>query len=87
MDKIILIWLALINFVAFAMMGIDKWKAKRGSWRISEKALFFAALIGGGVGAFAGMQIFRHKIRHMKFVIGIPVITVLQILLIILLWL
>lgn len=87
MDKILVIWLFLTNVVAFLMFGIDKLKAKANKWRISEKALFIAALIGGGVGAFAGMQIFRHKTKHTKFVVGIPVIMVAQIILLVWLWL
>lgn len=86
MDKILVIWLIIINVIAFLMMGIDKRRAKRSKWRISEKALFIAALIGGGVGAFVGMQVFRHKTKHMKFVIGIPIIMVIQIILLVWLW-
>ena len=87
MDKIFIAWLILINIIAFLMFGIDKLKAKTNKWRISEKALFIAAIIGGGVGAFAGMQIFRHKTKHTKFVIGIPVIMAVQIALLVWLWL
>lgn len=87
MNKVIYIWLAFANIAAFIIMGVDKLKAKRGSWRISEKALFTSALVGGSLGAFAGMQIFRHKTKHIKFVVGIPSIMAIQIALIIWLWL
>ena len=56
------------------LMGIDKKKAQTGAWRIPEKTLFLSAILGGGVGAIAGMQLFRHKTRHRSFVIGMPLI-------------
>jgi uncharacterized membrane protein YsdA (DUF1294 family) len=59
-------------------MGIDKQKAKRQSWRISEKTLFIVALIGGAIGVKTGMEIFRHKTHHKQFVYGIPAIIILQ---------
>lgn len=60
-------------------MGIDKEKAKRGSWRIPEKTLFLLAIIGGSIGSIIGMQVFRHKTKHWYFVWGMPAILVLQI--------
>ena len=87
MDKILIAWLILTNITAFLMFGIDKLKAKANKWRISEKALFIVAIIGGGVGAFLGMQVFRHKTKHTKFVVGIPVIMVVQIAILVWLWL
>ncbi|MBE6948860.1 MAG: DUF1294 domain-containing protein [Ruminococcaceae bacterium] len=87
MEAFLIIWLILINVIAFYMMGIDKSKARRNKRRISEAALFTAAIIGGGVGAFLGMQVFRHKTKHTKFVIGIPFIMVVQIVLMFWLWL
>lgn len=80
--KWVWIYLAAVNVIAFLMYGFDKWKAKKNKWRVSEKTLLLAAALGGSIGAFAGMQVFRHKTKHMKFVIGIPVIFVLQILLV-----
>ncbi len=59
-------------------MGIDKRRARRHMWRISEKTLFFTALLGGSVGTLAGMYAFRHKTRHWYFVIGMPLILILQ---------
>lgn len=74
-----LIWyLAAVNLLAFILMGVDKARARRGVRRIPEKALFLAALIGGSVGALLGMYTFRHKTRHRSFVIGMPVILLLQ---------
>ena len=72
------IYLLLINLLAFALMGIDKEKARRHKWRIPEKTLFLSALLGGSVGAIAGMQLFRHKTKHWYFVMGMPAIRVLQ---------
>lgn len=74
----VILYLLLINLFAFALMGIDKEKARRHKWRIPEKTLFLSALLGGSVGAIAGMQFFRHKTKHWYFVIGMPAILVLQ---------
>ncbi len=76
---IVLIYLAIVNIVGFAMMGIDKQKAIRGAWRISEASLFLAAIIGGSIGSILGMQVFRHKTKHWYFKYGMPAILILQI--------
>ena len=81
MDKMLWIYLAAMNAAAFVMMGADKHRARKGRWRISEKALFAAALAGGSAGAILGMQIFRHKTRHRYFVWGMPAILALQLVL------
>jgi uncharacterized membrane protein YsdA (DUF1294 family) len=73
-----LIYLAAINIVGMAIMAIDKNKAKRHKSRISERTLFVIALIGGSIGVKFGMELFRHKTQHKKFVYGIPAIIVLQ---------
>ena len=75
----IAIYLAAINVITFIMFGADKARAVKGRWRISEAALILAALLGGSIGALAGMRVFHHKTRHRKFTVGIPVILVLQI--------
>ena len=67
-------------------MGIDKWKAKKQAFRIPEATLFLIAIIGGSIGSLIGMYTFRHKTRHMTFVIGMPVILALQILILFLLY-
>ena len=64
-------------------MGFDKWKAKRGSWRIPEKTLFTITLMGGGVGTIAGMYTFRHKTKKLYFTIGFPVILIAEAILVI----
>lgn len=78
--KAVLLWLAAINLIAFAFMGLDKWKAQRGAWRISEKTLFLAALLGGALGGTVGMHLFHHKTRHWYFRFGFPFLLILQLL-------
>lgn len=75
---IFIIYLLLINILAFITFGADKSKAKRHAWRIPEKTLFLLALLGGGIGALLGMYTFHHKTRHTAFVIGIPLITLVE---------
>lgn len=75
------IYLILINVLALALYGIDKFKAQRGLWRISEAMLLGVAAVGGSIGAFLGMKLFHHKTLHPQFYIGIPVIFVLQVVL------
>ncbi len=72
-------YLLLVNIVSFITMAVDKSKAKHGKWRISEKTLFLLAAVGGSVGSLAGMYTFRHKTKHTKFVIGMPVILIVHI--------
>ncbi len=78
---VILGYLAIMNVIAFAAMGVDKSRAKRGAWRIPEKTLFSLSLLGGSIGALAGMYTFRHKTKHLKFVAGMPAVLVCHILL------
>ncbi len=79
MNIYFIIYLVMINTVAFMLMGFDKRRAKRNAWRIPEKTLFGSALLGGSIGAIVGMQVFRHKTRHLSFQIGMPAILILQI--------
>ena len=78
--KYLLIWLVIINIVAFALAGIDKRKAVKGKWRIRESTLFLSAILGGSVGLFVGMLFFRHKTKHLSFMIGVPAIFIAQVL-------
>ena len=80
MQEVALLWLLVWNFVAFALMGVDKAKARRGRWRIPEKTLFLSAILGGSVGAMLGMSLFRHKTQHRRFRLGMPLILALQVL-------
>ncbi len=77
--KILIIYLIVINIIGIALMGADKSKAKKGAWRIPEKTLFLVSLIGGSIGTWAGMYLFRHKTKHWYFVIGMPLILIIQI--------
>ena len=85
--KYLLYYLLIINAIAFLLMLIDKQKARKNKWRISEAALMFSAVLGGSIGALLGMYTFRHKTKHLKFTLGIPTILVLQIFLVIFLYL
>lgn len=73
------IYVVVINLIGLFMMRIDKWKAKKKAWRIPEKAFFIVSLIGGSIGTWGGMYMFRHKTKHWYFVIGMPLILILQI--------
>lgn len=71
--------LIAMNFVAFSVFGIDKWKAETGHWRISEATLLWLALLGGSPGAYLGRKVFRHKTRKQPFVSNLPTIAFLQV--------
>lgn len=72
------LYLAAVNLAAFALMGLDKRRARRGAWRFSEKTLFLPALLGGALGGTLGMKAFRHKTRHWYFRFGFPLLLLLQ---------
>ena len=79
----IICYLLAVNIVTFLLYGIDKYKAKKGKWRISEATLLTMAAIGGSIGAWAGMRLWHHKTMHKKFKYGIPVIIIMQIALVV----
>jgi uncharacterized membrane protein YsdA (DUF1294 family) len=79
MANALLYYLIVINILTFAVYGIDKWKARQGSWRISEATLLMLAVIGGTIGALLGMQVWHHKTMHLKFKYGLPLILLAQI--------
>lgn len=72
-------YLLLINAAAFVLMLADKFKARKNLWRIPEAVLMGSALLGGSIGALAGMYACRHKTKHLKFTLGIPAILAVQI--------
>ncbi|WP_308007173.1 DUF1294 domain-containing protein [uncultured Prevotella sp.] len=76
-------YLLVINIVSFFLYCIDKYKAKKGRWRISEATLLMMAVIGGSIGAWAGMRLWHHKTMHKKFKYGIPIIIILQVCLVV----
>ena len=75
----IICYLLAINIATFLLYGIDKYKAKKGKWRISEATLLTMAAIGGSIGAWAGMRLWHHKTMHKKFKYGIPLIIIMPI--------
>lgn len=79
----ILYYLAAINIITFFVYGIDKRRAKKGAWRISEKTLFLLPILGGSIGAIAGMKFFHHKTKHWYFKYGLPLIFLLQVALVV----
>ena len=95
MANALLYYLIFINVVTFLVYGIDKWKAKQGSWRISEATLLILAVFGGSIGALLGMKVWHHKTMHKggtrdvdnivggyQFKYGLPMILLAQIALI-----
>lgn len=77
--KMVLVYLAVMTLFGFGSMYIDKRKAKHHQWRIPEKVLFIIAILGGSLGSNAGMRLCHHKTKHWYFVVGMPVIMLLQI--------
>ena len=77
--NIILGYLLAVNIATFFLYGIDKYKAKKNKWRISEATLLTMAAIGGSIGAWAGMRLWHHKTMHKKFRYGIPMIIIVQV--------
>lgn len=75
----LIIYLIAINIVTFAAFGIDKWKAINGRWRISEARLISLSAAGGSLGGILGMYFFRHKTKHIKFLVGLPVLLIAHI--------
>lgn len=78
---IVTLYLGAVNLIAFFLMGLDKWKARKHAFRIPESTLFIVSIIGGSIGSILGMHLFHHKTRHWYFLYGMPAILLLQILL------
>lgn len=74
----IILGLLFINFIGFLLMGIDKQRAIKHKYRIPELSLWFVAIIGGAVGSFVGMNVFRHKTKHILFVVGMPALIIIH---------
>ena len=72
------LYLLAVNLTAFLVMGVDKRRAKKGKWRISEKTLFLPAVLGGALGGILGMRVFHHKTKHWYFRFGFPAILILE---------
>lgn len=78
MLAMLIYYLITINVLTFIVYGVDKWKAHRGRWRVPEATLLGLTALGGSVGAWLAMQLFRHKTQKKKFRYGVPAILVLQ---------
>lgn len=78
MMKLFLLYLLIINALGFALMLVDKYKAKKNRWRIPEQTLITVAILGGSIGSLLGMYTVRHKTQHPKFTLGVPLILAAQ---------
>lgn len=78
MTTLILFYFLTINAIGFLLMLADKQRARKNLWRIPERTLLTAAVLGGSIGGLAGMYLFRHKTKHLKFTLGIPLILAIQ---------
>lgn len=76
MQKYLLIYVVVINILTYAVFGWDKYKAKRGAWRISEKSLLFLCAIGGASGGLIAMNAFKHKRQKVLFKVLVPLLLV-----------
>ena len=72
MEIIVAIWIGAVSAVTFVLFGVDKYRAKKNLWRIPERVLLTVCALGGGLGGLLGMRLFRHKTKHWKFLIGVP---------------
>ena len=79
MTEIILIYLIVMNFAGLITMCVDKYRATSRQWRLSEKLLLGIAVFGGSIGSILGMIMFRHKTKHIQFIVGMPLILAAQI--------
>lgn len=76
--RYVILYVLVLSLLGFLLMGADKWKARRGAWRIKESTLFLVAILGGSPGALLGMHLFRHKTKHWYFRYGLPALLMLQ---------
>ena len=83
MPDVVMPYLVMINALGFAIMGADKRRAIMNQWRIPEKDLFLISAIGGSLGTFVGMYLFRHKTKHWYFVLGMPAILLIHVIIVI----
>lgn len=79
LHRYLIYYLLVINAATFIIYGIDKYKAKKAKWRISEATLLTMAAVGGSIGAWLGMKAWHHKTQHRKFKYGVPIILLIQI--------
>ena len=79
----IIVYIIILNILGYLIMYIDKRRAKKQQWRISEQTIFLITFLGGGIGTRLAMYTFRHKTKKIKFIIGLPLITIIEIVVII----
>lgn len=79
----IIVYIIILNILGYLIMYIDKRRAKKQQWRIWEQTIFLITFLGGGIGTTLGMYTFRHKTKKIKFIIGLPLITIIEIVVII----
>lgn len=79
----IIVYIIILNILGYLIMYIDKRRAKKQQWRISEQTILLITFLGGGIGTTLGMYTFRHKTKKIKFIIGLPLITIIEIVVII----
>lgn len=79
--EVVISYLIVINILGFFIVLKDKNAARKHKWRTKEKTLFLLAFLGGSIGVFLGMQVFRHKTKHLKFIVGVPIIILFQLIL------
>lgn len=79
MEKLFIFYFLIINSISFIVIFIDKQRAIKRQWRIKESTLFLLSFMGGSIGTLLGMYNFRHKTKHFKFTLGIPLIIIIQI--------
>ena len=84
--KIIEIYLLLVNFLGILLTISDKKRAKQGAWRIRERTFFLVSAVGGSIGTYAAMRLFHHKTKHRRFMIGLPLLILAQIILVLAAW-
>ncbi|WP_411168072.1 DUF1294 domain-containing protein [Clostridium sp. MB05] len=80
MKNNLIYYIFLVNLIAFIVIYTDKQKAIRKKWRIKESTIIFLSLMGGSIGTYIGMYTFRHKTKHLKFTLGVPMIILAQVL-------
>lgn len=83
---LLFVYLGVVNVVGFILPAVDKRRAKKDRWRIKESTLFLVSILGGSIAMYISMRLFHHKTKHKRFMIGIPVIIVLQAALIAAVW-
>ena len=78
MENSLFAYIAVVNIITFYLMRVDKQKAIKNQFRIPERTFFLLSILGGALGTYIGMKIFRHKTKHASFTIGMPILILLN---------